>query len=429
MATYKVKQGDNLTTLAKKYGTTVNDLAKANNIANVNRINTGATLTIPGTTSKPTVKPTTTKQTTKPTVKPKTVNPVPTLASIETSKPTYAQSDAVTNAANMLTQYEKNKPGAYTSGYSDQINSLLNQIQNREKFNYDMNADPMYQQYKDQYTKAGQMAMMDTMGNASALTGGYGSSYASTAGNQAYQANLAQMNNVIPELYNAAYGKYQNEGNDLYNQANLLQSQDQSAYGKYRDGVSDYNNDLNYYYSKYNDMSAEDYNKYLNNQDAWEADRSYYYGKQQDSLSQKNYLKELAMQKAQNSQSQSNWEKEYALNAANVNSTIANRGSRGSSGGSSKKSSGSTKKTSTLKGATLKGSTKQKANSSAKNYNAYLDNTRKKVENTNLASGVSYLDSLYDSGKISESQYKTLYKQAQSYSSAALKRNGSLIVN
>ena len=49
---------------------------------------------------------------------------------------------------------------------------------NREDFQYDVNADALYQQYKDRYVELGKDAMEDTMGQAAALTGGYGSSYA-----------------------------------------------------------------------------------------------------------------------------------------------------------------------------------------------------------------------------------------------------------
>lgn len=44
---YTIQKGDNLGAIAKKYGTTVQDLAKANNIANPNLIQAGAKLAIP----------------------------------------------------------------------------------------------------------------------------------------------------------------------------------------------------------------------------------------------------------------------------------------------------------------------------------------------------------------------------------------------
>ena len=87
---------------------------------------------------------------------------------------------------------------------------------NREDFQYDVNADALYRHYKDQYTQLGKRAMQDTMGQASTLTGGYGSSYAQSVGQQAYQSYLSKMDDVIPELYQLAYQKYQDEGNRLY---------------------------------------------------------------------------------------------------------------------------------------------------------------------------------------------------------------------
>lgn len=46
--TYTVKKGDSLSKIAKAHGTTVNAIAKLNGITNVNRINVGQVLTLPG---------------------------------------------------------------------------------------------------------------------------------------------------------------------------------------------------------------------------------------------------------------------------------------------------------------------------------------------------------------------------------------------
>lgn len=45
--TYKVQKGDNLTKIAKKHGTTVGELVKLNNIKNANKIYVGQKLTVP----------------------------------------------------------------------------------------------------------------------------------------------------------------------------------------------------------------------------------------------------------------------------------------------------------------------------------------------------------------------------------------------
>jgi hypothetical protein len=46
---------------------------------------------------------------------------------------------------------------------------------------------------------SGKSAMQDTIGQASALTGGYGSTYATSAGNQAYNAFIEDAYNNLPE--------------------------------------------------------------------------------------------------------------------------------------------------------------------------------------------------------------------------------------
>lgn len=158
------------------------------------------------------------------------------------------------------------KPAAYQSPYADKINQLYDQIMGRKEFSYDFNADPIYQQYKDRYIQGGRRAMQDTMANAAALTGGYGNSYASTAGNLAYQQYLSGLNDVIPDLYSNAYNKYVQEGKDLYNLLETTQGLDEAAYGRYLD----------------------EYNKYL-------SDRDFEYARQQDELAQKNYERELAL--------------------------------------------------------------------------------------------------------------------------------------
>jgi len=52
--TYKIKPGDNLTKIAKEFGTTVEELVKLNNIANPNLIIAGADLIVPSAGGKPT---------------------------------------------------------------------------------------------------------------------------------------------------------------------------------------------------------------------------------------------------------------------------------------------------------------------------------------------------------------------------------------
>ena len=114
----------------------------------------------------------------------------------------------------------------------DDHEALYNEIMNREPFEYDVNGDALYQQYKDNYIQQGKMAMEDAMGQMSSLTGGYASSAAMSAGQQAYQGELSKINEVVPDLYQNALNKYMMEGEDLYNQYAM-------AYGQYRDDIED----------------------------------------------------------------------------------------------------------------------------------------------------------------------------------------------
>lgn len=102
----------------------------------------------------------------------------------------YSEGQKVQDTYARLQETLNGKPGAFQSTFTDRLNNIYDQIMNRDKFNYNFNADPMYQYYKDQYTAAGRNAMRDTMGQASALTGGYSNSYAQTAGQQQYQNYL-----------------------------------------------------------------------------------------------------------------------------------------------------------------------------------------------------------------------------------------------
>ena len=92
--------------------------------------------------------------------------------------------------------------------------SGVKQIQaknNSSGFSYDFASDPMYQQYRQQYMEQADRAMRDTMGQAASLTGGYGSSYAQRVGQQAYDSYMDRLNDVIPDLYNLAYQRYQDD--------------------------------------------------------------------------------------------------------------------------------------------------------------------------------------------------------------------------
>lgn len=263
------------------------------------------------------------------------------LAAAESGKPVWSPSDKLNALEQQVTDIENSKPGAYESKYQEQIDSLLDQILNREKFSYNFDADPLYQQYKDRYTQQGKMAMQDAMGQAAALSGGYGNSYAQTVGQQTYQGYLQGLNDVIPELRNQAYQMYQDEGDRMNTNLGILQGLDESDYGRYRDTINDYYTELNYFYNKFADMTDFEYNKYATDLSAWQADRAYWYQKYYDE------------------QQQANWQAEFDMAA----SQLQGMGGSGSSGGGSSRgsSSGSKSKTTTTTPVVTKPSAKSSA--------------------------------------------------------------------
>lgn len=182
----------------------------------------------------------------------------------------YSPSGAVSQAKAYLQQVQSRRPGAYQSRWDAELDSLYDQITNRKPFQYDLNQDALYQQYKEQYQRLGRTAMQDTMGQAASLTGGYGSTYAEQVGQQTYNAYLQSMNDIVPELYDRAYGRYQDEGQDLYNRYGLVSDRESMDYSKYRDTVSDYYNDLADARSAYDSEWNKDYTQWADQLSYWQ---------------------------------------------------------------------------------------------------------------------------------------------------------------
>lgn len=184
-----------------------------------------------------------------------------------------ATNKAYQDAMNKLNQAYANNP-TYTPSYDDEIQRLYNEIINRGKFNYDLLSDPLYQQYREQYVNQGNMAMMDAMGQAAALTGGYGSTYSQAVGQQQYNNYLNQLNQMVPEFYDRAFNYWQAQGQDLYNQYGLVADMRDTEYGRYRDEVSDYWNRVNYLAGRadtYYNQGADNYwnTQSMNQQNYW----------------------------------------------------------------------------------------------------------------------------------------------------------------
>ena len=292
MAKYTIKKGDTLSGIAATYGTTAEELAKTNGISNPNLIYTGATLVVPdmdklgigdgGSTSS------------------KKEEDTGWNGYTSFEYPDYQESDAVNDAENKKNNAENALANYGDFSYKNQagLEEIIQKILNREDFSYDFNSDALYQQYKDKYIKQGKMAMQDTIGQASAMTGGYGNSYAATAGNQAYQASLENLNDVIPELYQMAYDRYNQKGQEMLNQYGLLSDDYNREYGVWEAGYNRLANDRSYYGTQYDNERSWDYGK-------WADDRDF---KQSEHQTQQGYLYQDYRNKITDQQWQANFD-------------------------------------------------------------------------------------------------------------------------
>lgn len=215
----------------------------------------------------------------------------------------YNQSQSVQDAYNSWQQHQQNQVAPWTGGnYGQALQDQIDKINNRKEFTYDLNADALYQQYKDQYITGGKYAMMDTMGQAAALTGGYGNSYASTAGNQAYQAYLQKLNDVVPDLYRLALDKYNQEGQDMKDMYNIYANQYGREYGEYRDQVGDWQNQAALLQDQYYNEANMDYSQYADQRDyyanMYNNERNFDYGQYSDAYQRAfaNYQQQVAEQ-------------------------------------------------------------------------------------------------------------------------------------
>ena len=231
----------------------------------------------------PTASQTQTQKTTKSVVQQPTVVSRPN-AGINTEYG-YTPSQSVLDAYDYLQSVINSRPGEYQSRYSDQLQSMLDQIMNREPFQYDAYTDPLFQIYQDQYMLGGKRAMQDAMGQAAAMTGGYGNSYAQSVGQQTYNQYMENLMGIIPELSQMAYNRYKDEGDELERNYSLLNQQENQDYGRYRDIVGDWQTERQLAENTYGNERGFDYG-------AFSEKRTY--DQQNDQ-----FAKQMALQEAQ----------------------------------------------------------------------------------------------------------------------------------
>ena len=186
--------------------------------------------------------------------------------------------DGYTQAKGYLDNIIANKPGSYRSRYTGQLDDLYGQLMGRGQYQYNMNSDALYNNYSQRYMAAGQMAMRDKQANVAANTGGFGSSYAQTAGQGAYNEYVQKLNDVVPELQAQGLARYNAETDRMTAQYNLANTADQRDYGRYRDQMADYQNERAYAADRENSLYNRGYAQYQNAQNigttiaGWERD-------------------------------------------------------------------------------------------------------------------------------------------------------------
>lgn len=138
-------------------------------------------------------------------------------------------------------------PGTYNSQYQGQLNSALDKVTNWE---YDPLQDASYQALAKIYGARGNIAAKDSLADAAALNGGYGTSYAVSAAQQARNQYNQELAGYIPDLENAAY-------NRATGALSALRDADDTAYGRFRDSELDNQWAYQQNYQKYQDALSQ----------------------------------------------------------------------------------------------------------------------------------------------------------------------------
>lgn len=181
----------------------------------------------------------------------------------------YAPSQTVQQAQQQLQQVQAQRPQGYNSKYAGQLDNILQQIQNPGEFKYSFDGDEMFKYYADLYTQKGKQASMDAMGQAAALTGGYGNSYGQMVGQQQYQQNLLPLYDMGLQLRDRAYQQYQDQLGNAKDAYQLTGQAEDRDYGRYRDLVADWERELDRAREDERYEREFDYNDYRAQQEYW----------------------------------------------------------------------------------------------------------------------------------------------------------------
>ena len=145
---------------------------------------------------------------------------------------------------NPMAYTQAKNPGVYRSAYSQRLSEGIRNLNNArnavQNFKYDPLSDANYQAMAKVYQARGNQAAQDTLGDAASLNGGFGTSYAVSAAQQARNQYNQELASMIPEYSQQAYNRLTTNYGMLQDTYNLWKDLDTEAYGRYRDRVADY---------------------------------------------------------------------------------------------------------------------------------------------------------------------------------------------
>ncbi len=121
--------------------------------------------------------------------------------------------------------------------YAAMRKELLDGLLNAQPFAFDLNADALYRQYKDAYTRQGLDAAQDIFGKAATLTGGYGNSYAQSVAAQIYNEYMLSLQDKGLQIYENAYDRYQDELDRRYDLFKTTDNLEQEEYDRAQDAL------------------------------------------------------------------------------------------------------------------------------------------------------------------------------------------------
>ena len=170
----------------------------------------------------------------------------------------YTPSEDVTAAQAYRDSVAALRPDAYASAYEQQLAALYQELAGRQPFSYDPETDGAFARYAKMYRQKGRAAMEDTMGQTAALTGGYASSYAETAGQQAYERYMQELMAMLPEFQEQAQKTYDREGQALREQYDLLNKQEKQRYDRWQDDLSAWEREYAQAQAQYDSVGQQD---------------------------------------------------------------------------------------------------------------------------------------------------------------------------